>query len=821
MIAVTVKQRKRLILGGGAAGLIVVLLVLLWPSRNECPDQLVIATATEGGTYFDVGEDFARILGELDSPIIATADSSAGSFENIDRLKDNDAHLALVAGPALGQGNIGGIRVLAYLYDDVVQLVVRKEANIDSLDKLAHKNIYIGSEKSSTRLIAESLLKSIGLDEEDYNGFPVISKADSADEADQDVPEQTEAAPDEWSYSDAADKLITGELDAAIFSAGTPTNAVGKALDAGCVVLSLEDQLEGILSDLADLQSEEVLLPARSYEKQEEPVMTIGTPVFLVCRRGLSDDLVGQILDGLFDNIGEMLREHTRDEIRLQDAFSRLPKGIKRHPGAVRFERREQDKLWILTGAIGGTYYQFGKEIAVLLNEEGEEGIETRVIHTHGSIQNARMLQNGEHPAVAIMQYDVALSALKGSAKSVYKRGVDEFTDIDVEELHRIATLHEERVFIVASRKGKIASADGRPTVEALEGKKVGIGPKDSGTWPLAKAILAWHEVEPKTEVEAPVEVMVRQLRNGQLDAAIFVSGLPSEPLKKLFSDTGFRLLSVDPKRIESLTRRSVLHIVTIETDPEEFSCQLDGELSIETLATRAVLVATTDLPDVDNITRAIFNGAGFITIVPDAQTTMQMPLPSLTLHPEAKKVYQELDFIQEAPKLSFLEWTAHLLAILVIVFAASRGSRTVWREWMSNSIKDQVLSISLKLDEADSVRRLIVVRGEARRRARLPWWHVSQLDRHRWHDLEEIIDHRIQEARSRRTSALLAEARSLVDGDKPFAAERALSLKKEAWRLTEVGELVADQLDLVLRALGDERSGSTLDEHSPGGTRT
>lgn len=69
------------------------------PVQSEAAENLIIATATTGGTYYPVGV----AIGTLTSiklakkhKITATAINSAGSGENVQMLKNKEAHLAIL-----------------------------------------------------------------------------------------------------------------------------------------------------------------------------------------------------------------------------------------------------------------------------------------------------------------------------------------------------------------------------------------------------------------------------------------------------------------------------------------------------------------------------------------------------------------------------------------------------------------------------------------------------------------------------------------------------------------------------------------------------
>jgi len=163
-------------------GMIVVLVVsvIVWYAAPRPPRKIIIATGTKGGTYYPLGQQFELILDGLPgTPIDATAKESNGSQENIERLLKLKAHIAFVMGPALLHATPKEqkeLRILARLYTDVLQVVVRNDCKIDSLkdlkklkDQGERKRIYVGANNSGVRIVATHILKTIGISkEEDY-----------------------------------------------------------------------------------------------------------------------------------------------------------------------------------------------------------------------------------------------------------------------------------------------------------------------------------------------------------------------------------------------------------------------------------------------------------------------------------------------------------------------------------------------------------------------------------------------------------------------------------------------------------------------------
>jgi TRAP transporter TAXI family solute receptor len=694
--------------------------------------------------------------------------------------------LALVANTALSKWAADNadqchrIRVLANLYTEVVQIVARSDAGIERPEDLRGKKVYVGKTRSGTRPIATGILKAVGA-----------------------IKEGTELDPSNDSYSDAARRLMDGEFEAAIFASGMPTEAVKRLMRTGeCRLIGLEGHRKAIRDEVLGLVDAEI--PAHFYDNQDSKILSVGTRSLLVCREDLSPDHAERIVAALFDHSADLLLGHAKaQDIRPSRAFDEdiLSEGLQFHPGVERFRDQLEDRLIIATGAIGGRYHRIGLMIRDMLQEAGIPAV---AIHTDGSLENARLLAEEKAPTLAIMQYDIAL-AVRGRGRLHREPIVDEDgEEVEVRQLRRIATLHDEKVHILV-RKDCAGSA--RPTVKCLDRKEVCLGPKESGTQVIARDILAAHGVEPKKELHLDVQEMVDRLYNGDIEAGFFVSGTPSLAIRRILNDDRIRLASVERSASDELTRSAALSLAEIE--PGEYVCLREGEPPVTTLATTAVLVTTEDLPrNVKKITETIFEGAAFLGIE-DVQQRMARNLPSLPLHPDAERAYRKLKLLPSSGP-STLEVIAHVLAILVIVLGALKGGRILSQEHTSNRIKGDALGIALDGEEQDAVARLVALREETRERAGRRWWTHGHLDKSRWRELEDLIDDRIRKANSLLVKRLLREARSLADQDSSAIREQAVALRRRIWRRAEEGRIDADQVGMILAALGERGEDTT-----------
>ncbi len=794
-------------------GAVAVLGLTLFYPRTQSPQRIMIATATEGGTYYKLGCEFELILKDvLDERIgDVNAVQTSGSIDNIQRLMDPNSpvNVAFTMKSDLLEANRKNpetrqkLCILARLYMDVMQIVVRKDKEIADINDLKNRRVFIGPKDSGTRKNAKQILETVGLSGESYT---------------------TDDALDDLSFAEAAKRLKEDKLDAAFFMAGTPTAAVEKALKSGeCELLSLDPKtLASLTESSRELGLEEEKIPANIYPNQPE-VQTVASDVFLVCRRDLDEEMAFFIVKTLFDEIGRLLIVHTKaDDIRLVEAFDNPEDPpLDLHPGAKKFL---EETLLIATGALNGKYYQLGKAIQRRLEDCGIPAI---AIHTDGSLQNARLLN--ERRAIAFMQYDAALASQSSSPKSIYNLESFDQVSIDpVKGLRRIAVFHKEKAHVLVRRDklkdiekklkwdpnaittlSKLAEAMLKLPQEQL---RVCLGPPGSATQIMAQMIFEHHGLTAYTiQSLHPVSKMVDLLlsEEQELDAGFFVSHVPSGALKRVLDDKRIRLLSLGPR---AMARMTTCTFETSTIEPNTYGCQLKNEPAIQTLATRAVLVTTTGLPegDVKTIAKVVFEGMAYLPVKDLTKKGMAEDLPSLALHPGAVQYYKEAGLLPSESLLQRLQKTWYILGCLtmlitVMFIPAYTGLIILRRSRTGNEIGRRILAIPIEASVRDSVQRLLKIRDEIQKRVRRRWWKWGELDKHRWRYLRDLIHDRIGEAKENLTRAFVAEIRDVARNhklDRATRKQRYRSIEDRILEYFEKAELDPSQQKMLRELL-------------------
>lgn len=126
------------------------------------PKRMVITTGSESGAYYQFAQRYAAILAR--DGIELEVRVSAGSLENIERLKNDEADIGFVQGGviALPEGDEApedsGLRSLGSMFYEPAWVFYRGERRLSRLTDLQGKRIAIGQEGSGVRQLAEQLL---------------------------------------------------------------------------------------------------------------------------------------------------------------------------------------------------------------------------------------------------------------------------------------------------------------------------------------------------------------------------------------------------------------------------------------------------------------------------------------------------------------------------------------------------------------------------------------------------------------------------------------------------------------------------------------
>ncbi|WP_019505321.1 TAXI family TRAP transporter solute-binding subunit [Pleurocapsa sp. PCC 7319] len=294
-------------------------------SENQ---SLILTTATTGGTYYPVGVAIATLISQ-ETPLKMNAIDSAGSAENIQLLKNQEADLAILQ--ALfsemawsGKGQYEGqpeqqFRSITMLWPNVEHFIVKSKAvetgNIQDLENYKGKAFSIGKRGSGTETSGKTILQGLGFDVE------------------------SDFRPEHMGYSESAEAMQNGRIEAMNIPAGPPASAVSQTYasmgaDQITVLEFTPEQLNKINGVFPVWQP--YTIEAGVYPNQQQPIQTIAQPNLLAVHPDIDSGTVYQITKTIYENLPKLKQFHqATQEMDLNAAISGLTTPL--HPGAIQY----------------------------------------------------------------------------------------------------------------------------------------------------------------------------------------------------------------------------------------------------------------------------------------------------------------------------------------------------------------------------------------------------------------------------------------------------------------------------------------------------
>jgi TRAP transporter TAXI family solute receptor len=315
-------------------------LVFLWklaPLGAQETQFFRIGAAATSGTFFEIGGVVASAISKPPgSPpcdrgkncgvpgLIAVALATQGSVENLrmiaaDQIESGIAQSDIAGWAYAGtgifaaDGPMKGLRAIANLFPEDVQIVVRDDSPIQSVADLKGRRISLGQMGSGTLADARVILAAAGLSEKDV-------------------------AAEYLRPGVAAANMTEGALDGFFLIGGTPVPVI-RALASTIPVrlVPIDDEVLAKLKKSSTSYRRSVV-PAGTYPGIDVETPSIGFNALWIVSADESDDLIYAITKALWNEASRrLLAAHNPigRQVRLEDAIEGLT--VPLHPGAKRF----------------------------------------------------------------------------------------------------------------------------------------------------------------------------------------------------------------------------------------------------------------------------------------------------------------------------------------------------------------------------------------------------------------------------------------------------------------------------------------------------
>jgi len=191
----------------------------------------------------------------------------------------------------------------------------------------------------------------------------------------------------------------------------------------------------------------------------------------------------------------------------------------------------KRTRIAIGTGGTSGVYYPLGGGLAAVLSKY-VPGIDATAEVTAGSIANLQLIGGGKSELGFTMA---------DSAWDAYN-GLEKFKDKKV-PLRTLVVFYPNRMQ-VATLEGK-----GIEKFADLKGKRISTGAPASGTEVMSMRLLEAHGIDPNKDVtreRLSVGESVSALKDGKIDALMWVGGVPTPGLTDLAATPGRKIKLID-----------------------------------------------------------------------------------------------------------------------------------------------------------------------------------------------------------------------------------------------------------------------------------
>ncbi len=305
------------------AALAIVALVFTVPGgerpAHSGAKRLSLCTGNTTGVYYILGGGLAQRISRHLPGYRATAEPTAASVENLQRIVKQDCDLAFTLADSAVDAVTAGqpITALARLYPNYTQVLVRRSAGVNSIADLRGKRVSTGSPNSGTEVVALRLLEAARLD------------------PDRDVRRQALSLPE------SVQAMKDGLIDALFWSGGLGTPGIRDLLTSlkGKVeFVALDDLLSPLRRDHGPIYDAAEIPPDKA-NGQPHPTPTIAVPNLLVVNAGMSEQLAHDLTKLVFerqDDLGDNVHPAAK---RIPPPAKQQTDPIPLHPGARRYFR--------------------------------------------------------------------------------------------------------------------------------------------------------------------------------------------------------------------------------------------------------------------------------------------------------------------------------------------------------------------------------------------------------------------------------------------------------------------------------------------------
>jgi uncharacterized protein len=298
-------------------------LIALAPLAFAQQKFINILTGGQSGVYYPLGVALGQIYGKAMPDTKTSVQATKASVENLNLIQAGRGEIAFTLGDSLSDAWNGvedagfktplkGLRTVAGIYPNYIQIVASADSGIKTLADLKGKRISVGAPRSGTELNARAILKAAGLSYKDFA--------------------KVEYLP----FGESVELIKNRQLDVTLQSAGLGVASIRDL--ASSIKINVVAIPRDMVARIGDAAYQPATIPANTYTGQTEDVPAVAVRNFLVTSEKVPADVVYAMTKALFTNLDQMVAAHSAAKsISAAEAAKALP--VPLHPGAERYYR--------------------------------------------------------------------------------------------------------------------------------------------------------------------------------------------------------------------------------------------------------------------------------------------------------------------------------------------------------------------------------------------------------------------------------------------------------------------------------------------------
>lgn len=259
---------------------------------------ITIGTGGVTGTYYPTGGAICRLVNQYkkETKIRCSVESTGGSVYNVNTIKNGELDFGIVQSDVVYQASKGlgafegapipKLKSVMAIYPELLTLVTRKDANINSIMDIKGKRINLGNPGSGNEATALTLFDASGIKKSDL-AFAGALKA-----------------------SEMPDALRDNKIDGYFYMVGHPTANIKDASSSVDVKITpiSGPNVDSLIKKYPYFAKANV--PGGLYAGNDEPIPTFGVKAVLVTSDDVSVTAVYTVVKAILENFDEFKKLH-------------------------------------------------------------------------------------------------------------------------------------------------------------------------------------------------------------------------------------------------------------------------------------------------------------------------------------------------------------------------------------------------------------------------------------------------------------------------------------------------------------------------------